>query len=116
MKIIIAGGRNYSNYEELSKICNFLLVNKKNIEIVSGAARGADALGEKYAEEKGHTIKRFPADWDKYNKSAGFIRNKEMAEYADVLIAFWDGKSKGTKHMINLAKENKLIVRIHNYS
>jgi len=115
MKIIIAGGREYSNYEELKKICDYLLKDKKDIEIVSGNAKGADTLGEKYAVEKGYKISLFPADWDKYNKAAGYIRNKEMAEYADALIAFWDGKSKGTNHMINLAKEKGLVVRVHNY-
>jgi hypothetical protein len=116
MKIIIAGGRDYNNYEELCKICNYLLVNKKFIEIVSGAAKGADALGEKYAEEKGYPITKFPADWQTHGKSAGYLRNQEMAKYADALIAFWDGKSKGTNHMIDLAKEEGLTVRVHNYS
>ena len=116
MKIIIAGSRNFNNYEELCKICDYLLKNKKNIEIISGTAKGADMLGEKYATDKGYKIKQFPANWDKYKKAAGYIRNKEMAEYADVLIAFWDGKSKGTEHMINLAKENKLTVRTHIFS
>jgi len=115
MKIIIAGSRNFNNYKELCKICDYLLKDQKNIEIVSGTAKGADILGEKYAKDKGYEIKKFPANWDKYKKAAGYIRNKEMAEYADVLIAFWDGESKGTKHMIDLAKENKLMIRTHIY-
>jgi major membrane immunogen (membrane-anchored lipoprotein) len=114
MKIIIAGSRLFDNYEMLCEFCDFYLKNKSNdeIEIVSGTANGADKLGEKYAQERGYKLKQFPANWEKYKKSAGYIRNKEMAEYADALIAFWDEKSKGTKHMIDLAKEKKLKIKI----
>lgn len=62
-------------------------------------------MGERYAKERGYAVSEHPADWDRYGKSAGYIRNKEMAEEADALMAFWDGKSRGTMHMINLAKE-----------
>jgi hypothetical protein len=114
-KVIIAGGRDFNDYDLLCSKCNVILKNKKNVEIVSGAARGADELGEQYASEKAYDIKQFPADWDKYGKSAGYKRNKQMAEYADALIAFWDGKSRGTKHMIDLAKEKNLLVRVVKY-
>lgn len=90
----------------------FFFQNHIEIEIVSGTANGADKLGEKYANEKGYLLKKFPADWDKYGKSAGFKRNVEMSNYADALIAFWDGKSKGTKHMIDLAKRYELKVKV----
>jgi len=79
--------------------------------IISGTARGADQLGEKFADEMGLEIRRFPADWNQYGKRAGVIRNEQMARYAGeygnqgVLIAFWDGKSKGTRWMIELAKQ-----------
>jgi hypothetical protein len=112
MKIIIAGGRTFNDYALLCQNCNKTLSLQTEIEIVSGTANGADKLGERYAQERGYKLKPFPADWEKYKKSAGYIRNKEMAEYADVLIVFWDGKSKGTKHMIDLARENKLEIRI----
>lgn len=69
-------------------------------EIISGTARGVDSIAESIAVTKGYPTKLFPADWDKYGKPAGAIRNKQMAEYADVLIAIWDGQSKGTKNMI----------------
>ena len=111
MKIIIAGSRDFNDYEKLCEVCDYMLSKQSEIEIVSGAARGADLLGEKYAKEKGYSIKQFKPDWS-IGKSAGFLRNKEMAEYADALIAFWDNKSKGTKHMINLAKEKGLKVKI----
>ena len=112
MKVIIAGGRNFNDYENLCQICDKALSKQTEIEIVSGTAKGADKLGEKYANENGYPIKQFPADWDKYGKSAGYKRNEEMAKYADALIAFWDGKSKGTKHMIDLAKRYKLKVKV----
>jgi len=121
MKVIIAGGREFNDYELLSKKCdkvlkiNNNLSSQKNIEIVSGTARGTDRLGERYAVERGYPIKRFPANWDKYGKSAGYRRNEEMAKYADVLIAFWDGESRGTKHMIDLAKKYNLKVGIVHY-
>ncbi|WP_341323494.1 DUF2493 domain-containing protein [Solibacillus sp. FSL H8-0523] len=115
LKVIIAGGRDFIDYELLKQKADFLLQNQSEVEIVSGAAKGADKLGEKYAKEKGYPISSHPANWDKHGRSAGYIRNKEMAEYADVLIAFWDGKSKGTKHMIDLATKHGLKVRIVNY-
>ncbi len=114
MKLIIAGSRGFTDYECLKETCNFLLSNilDDNIEIISGTAKGADQLGERYAEEMGYKIKRFPAEWDKYGKGAGFRRNTIMAKYSDTLIAFWDGKSNGTKHMIGVARKNNLNVKI----
>ena len=91
------------------------MVNQKEVEIVSGTAAGADTLGERYAQEKGYEVKKFPAQWDLYGKSAGYKRNQQMAEYADGLIAFWDGKSKGTKHMIDIANKMGLKVRVIRY-
>ena len=115
LKIIIAGGRDFNNYDLLKYTCDYLLKDQLNVEIVSGAAKGADSLGEQYAKEKGYLIKQFPADWDAHGKSAGYKRNSDMADYANALIAFWDGTSKGTQHMINLANSKKLIVRIQKY-
>jgi hypothetical protein len=111
MKVIIAGGRTFYDYDLLCKTCDNALRLQREVEIVSGTANGADKLGEKYAKEKGYPIKQFPANWDKYGKSAGYKRNEEMAKYADALIAFWDGKSKGTKHMIELANRYGLKVK-----
>ena len=114
MKVIIAGSRDFNDYDLLCKICDYMLQNQNpnDIEIVSGTARGADQLGEQYARERGYFIHQFSAQWDVYGRSAGYIRNRKMAEYADALIAFWDGESKGTEHMINLAKEYKLKIKI----
>ena len=115
LKVIIAGGRDFKNYELLKEKCQKILANQKEVIIISGGANGADKLGEQYAQEYGHKVEKFLADWDKFGKSAGYIRNKEMADNADALIAFWDGVSKGTKHMIDLAKEKELKIRVIKY-
>ena len=99
-RVIIAGGRDFNDYDHLKSKCDLFISSLYNIEVVSGCAKGADALGERYAEERGFKIKRFPADWENNGKAAGSIRNKQMAEYADYLIAFWDGHSKGTLNML----------------
>lgn len=120
IRIIIAGGRDFSNYPKLkAHVDKFLETITCPVTIVSGGARGADTLGEQYARECGYPVKRFPANWDKYGKSAGPKRNEEMALYAaeehGVLVAFWDGKSRGTKDMIDRATEYKLEVQVMNY-
>jgi len=112
IKVIIAGGRNFDDYRKLCQVCDEFLKDQNIVEIVSGAYKGADILGEKYAAERNHPIKQFPADWRRYRKSAGLKRNIEMASYADILIAFWDGESKGTKNMIELATQAGLKVEI----
>lgn len=116
--VIIAGSRDFADYELLKIVCDHMLSEKcktHNIVIVSGGARGADSLGEEYAKERGYGLQRKPADWDKYGKSAGYIRNREMAEIADACICFWDGQSKGTKHMIDIATDTGLKLKIVNY-
>jgi predicted Rossmann fold nucleotide-binding protein DprA/Smf involved in DNA uptake len=115
MKVIIAGGREFSNFQLMFEKCEEILKEIEDVEIVSGTARGADKMGEHYAGLKKFDVKKFPADWNKYGKAAGYVRNKEMAEYADMLIAFWDGKSSGTKSMIDLATERNLEVFVVNY-
>ena len=116
MRLIIAGGREFNDYELLKdKVDYFLSKYNETIEIVSGKARGADSLGERYAKEHGYKIKEFPADWDTHKKAAGYIRNQEMANYATHCICFWDGESKGTEHMINIAKKEKLSLRVIRY-
>lgn len=116
MKLIIAGSRAFNNYEKLCAECDNILQDQNNIEIVSGAYyRGADKLGEQYAKERGFKITRFPANWNKYGKAAGPKRNQQMANYADALIAFWDGKSRGTENMIDLAEQLCLSLKICSY-
>jgi hypothetical protein len=115
IRVIIAGGRDFQDLDKLVEVCDRVFKDYQQVEIVSGVANGADKLGELYANERGHLIKQFPADWEKYGKSAGYRRNAEMAKYAGALIAFWDGTSKGTSHMINLAKEKGLKLLIIKY-
>ena len=119
LRIIVAGSRNFSDYKLLSQtLTDYLESNPTGVKIqfVSGTARGADSLGERFAQENGYEIKRFPAQWEIYGKSAGYRRNATMADYAaqenGVLFAFWDGISKGTMHMINLAKGKELDVHV----
>ena len=114
-RIVIAGCRDYNNYNEAKKYIDYYLNNlqkENNIVILSGCATGADTLGERYAKENGFKTEKYPANWKKYGPYAGPKRNKEMAKNCDYVICFWDGKSKGTKSMINLAKEYKKPIRI----
>ena len=122
MKIIIAGSRSFNDYSTLCKVVNEFLCSmtavvggRDDVEIVSGCAEGADKLGERYAKQRGFKVSLFPAKWDTYGKSAGYKRNIDMAQYADALVAFWDGKSKGTVHMIHRAKEYGLEVTVYKY-
>ena len=114
--LIIAGGRSFANYSLLREKVDFMLSDiSEEIEIVSGLAAGADSLGCLYAHERNLPVKHFPANWNKFGKSAGFKRNLEMASYANAAICFWDGKSKGTQDMIRLAKERGLWLIVINY-
>lgn len=118
MRVIIAGSRGFDDYETLCKFCDYIIgesYKEEEIEIVSGTARGADKFGEQYANDRGYKLTQFPADWETYGKSAGYRRNSEMADYADTLIAFHDGKSKGTQHMIDLANKKGMNVAVYKY-
>ena len=116
-RVIIAGSRSFNDYTTLQTTCDNILSRKSmthNIVIVSGTAKGADTLGEKYARERGYAVERFPADWQQYGKVAGPIRNRQMANNADALIAFWDGRSVGTNNMVMEAQKKGMAVRIYN--
>ena len=116
MKTIIAGGRDFSNTAYYTLMAGCLKdIPWEITEVVSGGARGADRMGERWADEYMIPIKLFPADWKTYPKAAGPIRNKQMAEYADALVAFWDGKSRGTKNMIEIATNKGLRVKVFEY-
>ncbi len=110
MRTIIAGSRTATSYNDLLAAIN--VIPWKPTEIISGAARGADMLGERWARENSIPLRRMPANWEKHGKRAGYLRNSEMAEKADALLALWDGKSRGTAHMIDIATRNGLVVSV----
>ena len=112
MKVIIAGSRD-GVWKEL--VSTAVLRSGFTItQVVSGTARGVDRWGEEYAAEHGIDVKQFPADWLTFGKGAGYVRNEDMADYADALIAVWNGESRGTKHMIEQMKERNKPVYIYN--
>lgn len=110
MKTIIAGGRDIHDYQLVLDA-----IEESQIPIsvvVSGGAAGVDSLGERYADEMNITLHVYKADWQRHGRAAGPIRNKKMAENAEALIAIWDGKSKGTKNMIETARKHGLLVYV----
>lgn len=111
-RLVVAGSRDFDDYTLLSAELDKLLAGKTNITIVSGTARGADRLGERYAAEHNLRIERFPAEWEKYHKGAGPIRNMKMVQSADVVIVFWDNESSGTKNIIECARKEDIPYRI----
>ncbi len=120
MKVIIAGSRHitdedYFNRVMLSTIIEWsITIRPSKIEIVSGGCRGVDTMAEKFANKCELKFTKFPADWNKYGKKAGYIRNQQMADYASIdggaLVVIWDGKSRGSKMMIDIAERKKLAV------
>ena len=117
MRVIIAGGRDYDDYHRLVEECDRQLGGwfSDEVTIFSGHAPGADTLGEEYAAEREYKVKQFPALWHKHGRGAGPIRNRQMVLKADVLIAFWDGKSKGTNGIIHEALHEGLEVHVYRY-
>jgi hypothetical protein len=110
MKVIIAGSRNIVDaYKVRGRIAKILKdLELKPSEIVSGGARGPDLIGEGFAQMFNIPIKEMPANWNKHGNAAGPIRNRQMAEYADMAIVFWDGSSAGSKNMIEeMSRVNK---------
>ncbi len=118
-RVIVCGGVDFTDKDLCFSQLQRLLSYHENIEIVSGHARGADSLGEEYAKENNLKLTIFPAEWKKYGRAAGPIRNRQMLQYAEeekpVVIAFWDGQSRGTKNMINQAEKVGAEVHIVRY-
>lgn len=115
--ILICGSRGFGDYAKLKDSLSFLIDVEDPVTppttIIVGGSRGADALGERFAKEYNIPFKVCPANWEKHGKKAGFVRNKQMINLnPDIVIAFWDGKSKGTRHTIGLAKEKKIMTII----
>lgn len=109
MRTIIAGSRSlgFKAVSEAMEFCGWI-----PSVVISGCARGVDQAGEAWAKQHTIPIERYPADWS-LGKSAGYIRNSKMAEAADALIAVWDGQSRGTHHMIDIACNQGLKVYVH---
>jgi len=111
-RVVVAGSRNFNDYNLLSSELDKFLAGKNNVTIVSGTARGADRMGEQYAAEHGYKIDQFPAEWSKYHQGAGPIRNLEMVKTADAVVAFWDNQSTGTKNIIDCAKQENIPYKV----
>ena len=116
-KLIVAGGRDFNDAELLSRTLYAMAdveLADKSVSIVSGMARGADALAYRFAHSLGIKCYEFNAQWDRYGKKAGYMRNTEMGKFADGLLCFWDGESHGTRHMIDyMASINKPVTVIN---
>lgn len=113
MRVIVAGGRNYNDYENVKKNLDALFknLNKEKLIIISGGAPGADEMGERYAKENGYKLERFPADWKRFGNAAGPIRNRQMAQVGNACVCF-DTGGRGTADMIRVAKEFRLNLRV----
>lgn len=119
---LIAGSRTFNDYPLLKQKMDFLLKNQKEVLIISGGAKGADSLAERYAKESpkcSHLI-IMPAEWDVYGKAAGYIRNEKMHKALTCFenrgcVLFWDGESKGTRQNIPLAKKYNTAIKIIKY-
>lgn len=118
--VIVAGSREFDDYSLLERELNKTLAGlmKEDVTIITGAARGADKLGSAYALDNDYRLEEFPSDWNAYGRSAGMIRNNEMAKYADsnadkvMLVAFWNGRSSGTRNMIETARRKNFDVKV----
>lgn len=115
IRLIVAGGREFSRYGSVLHNIKRLNLKYEITEIISGGARGADKLGERAAKALGISIQQFLPDWDGLGNRAGMVRNREMGEYGDFLLVFWDGKSKGTKGMIDIANQLRLPMVLVRY-
>ena len=117
-KLIIAGGRDFNDHARLTEVMRkgwLGPLRGKQVSVVCGKARGADASGEQFARALGLHVYEFPADWNTHGKRAGFMRNADMAHFADGLLAFWDGESRGTDNMIQQMKRLGKPVKVVRY-
>lgn len=118
-KLIVAGSRGFADYELLTRVLIAMAdveFADRSVSIVSGMARGADQLAVRFAVTHDIKLYKFPANWDGLGKKAGFIRNTQMGEFSDGLLAFWDGQSNGTRHMVDYMHQLKKPVHIINYN
>lgn len=117
-RLVVAGSRDFNNYDMLCSALDEVIGELKaeyNVTIVSGTANGADKLGEKYAEKHGLKIERHPANWGRYGRGAGPIRNAEMVKASDGVVVFWNGESTGAKNIIDCAKAENHLIKVVKY-
>ena len=115
MKLAVVGSQTFSSYDTLSIVLDEIRKLYEITVIVSGGAKGADSLAEIYAADNNITTDIYPAEWDKYGKGAGFIRNKTIWDNSDLGVAFWDGKSKGTAHSFKLSEKQSKILYVFDF-
>ena len=115
IKLAIVGSRTFNDLNMFYKLIQMIKVYYNIIQIISGGARGADTIGEKYADDNNISKLIFKADWKKYGKKAGFIRNVDIIENCDLCLAFWDGESHGTKHDIELCEKMNKQCMVYNF-
>lgn len=114
-KLAIIGSRTFYDYTKLEHLATNICDKLGITTIVSGGAKGADLLGERFADEKNLKKLIFIPDWDKHGKSAGYKRNVDIVTNSDIVLALWDGESKGTQHSMNIAKSQNKHVIVYNY-
>jgi len=115
IKLAVIGSRDFNDYNLIKEVLDFFISNYEKVTIVSGGARGADKLSERYAKENELDTDIYPADWEKHGKGAGYIRNQTIWDNSDIGIAFWDGKSKGTEHSFKISKKQSKDLHVFNY-
>lgn len=106
MRLAIIGSRTFCDYDLLKNWVSIYITNSwgSNVKIISGGAKGADTLGECFADDLNFEKEIYLADWNKEGKAAGFMRNQQIVDACDIVVAFWDGKSRGTKDTIDKAR------------
>lgn len=114
-RVMVAGSRGFDDYDLLAATLDRLLGGRVGAVIVSGGAKGADLLGERYAADRGLAVERHPPDWKRHGRGAGVIRNGEMVAASDMAVFFWDGASKGTADGIAKAKAKGIPAEVVTY-
>jgi hypothetical protein len=113
MRVAIVGSRTFTDYARIRKYIEKIAAKYPDAVIVSGGAKGVDTLAERAANEVGLRVMIFPADWSRLGKRSGFVRNVTIVEESDVVVAFWDGESRGTKHTIDIARQSGVSVHVY---